>query len=807
MSLVSRLVAQPVYSTSIMLMLFLLGACSSSEAPLKEEQARVDYDLLYTTPQAPLDYAEQVQPVLEQRCVVCHGCYDAPCQLKLSATEGISRGASKERVYDGGRIKAADPTRLFIDAHTTAQWREKGFYPVVNENAADITSPAERLENSVMYRMLRLKQLHPQPLAGMLPASLDVELNREQSCPKLDEFEDYAAGKPLQGMPFALPNLDSDEYATLVHWLAQGAHMPQDSEPSAEVLPQLQKWEAFLNGASMKQQLVSRYIYEHLFQAHLHFDGSDDREFYSMVRSTTPPGEAIDVIHTVRPYGAPEGKVYYRLRRLQGSIVAKNHVVYSFSEQRMKRYHELFFEPDYQVDSLPGYEPALASNPIKTFASLPLDSRYRFLLDDSRFFIEGFIKGPVCRGQIALNVIEDQFWVLFFDPDTPLASKNPAFLNAMADYLATPAELENNLKLITGRKHYLKLHQQYIKARTEFQPDIENIDLPEAMGYLWDGGGRNPNAALTVFRHYDSASVSFGLVGDFPETAWVIDYPLLERIHYLLVASFDVYGNVGHQFNTRLYMDFLRMEGEDYFLAFLPADQRRLIRDSWYSGYRSGMEKEDLPSDWIDQNYVTGYQTAMPQRELYQSIESYLGPLAGGGDYINRCYDDSCPAPDASEAVLSVDRAMRRAVGLAGEEVQYLPDVAMLRVRMGGDPADDLGYSMISNKAYKSVSSMFAKEKLGDPRDYTHDTQTVVRKILGSYPQFFYDISLQDVETFVDRYTQLHSREDYEKFVLRYGLRRTNPRFWEVSDWFNDHYLRTEPLEAGILDLNRYQDR
>ncbi len=59
-----------------------------------------------------------------------------------------------------------------------------------------------------------------------------------------------------------------------------------------------------------------------------------------------------------------------------------------------------------------------------------------------------------------------------------------------------------------------------------------------------------------------------------PKTAWVIDYSLLERIHYLLVAGFDVFGNVAHQLETRLYMDFLRMEGEQNFLFFLPPDER-----------------------------------------------------------------------------------------------------------------------------------------------------------------------------------------------------------------------------------------
>jgi len=36
---------------------------------------------------------------------------------------------------------------------------------------------------------------------------------------------------------------------------------------------------------------------------------------------------------------------------------------------------------------------------------------------------------------------------------------------------------------------------------------------------------------------------------------WVVDYPLLERIYYALVAGFDVYGTAGHQLALRLYMD------------------------------------------------------------------------------------------------------------------------------------------------------------------------------------------------------------------------------------------------------------
>ena len=75
-----------------------------------------------------------------------------------------------------------------------------------------------------------------------------------------------------------------------------------------------------------------------------------------------------------------------------------------------------------------------------------------------------------------------------------------------------------------------------------------------------------------------------GFLGAMPKTAWVIDFPIFERIYYNLVAGYDVFGNVTHQAATRLYMDHLRMQSENLFLTFLPADRRQAIRASWYVG-------------------------------------------------------------------------------------------------------------------------------------------------------------------------------------------------------------------------------
>lgn len=762
-------------------------------------------DLASILPDGPAEFEHQVKPVLERRCVVCHGCYDAPCQLKLSSGEGLRRGASEELVYDYRRITAAQPTRLFVDARSTAEWRSRGFHPVLNEAQQ---TPEYNLKNSVLYRLLRLKKQHPQPEIDQLPDDFTLGLNREQTCPTLESVDEFSQEHPLWGMPYAMPNLPKQEYRTLVSWLAQGAPTPAPPGPSASVSPQITQWENFLNQSSHKQRLVSRYLYEHLFHAHIHFAESPSREFYRLVRSTTPSGQPINEIPTVRPYDAPGAAAfYYRLLRYHPSIVVKNHIVYEFSDRRMQRYRQLFLTPDYEVSELPSYQPEIASNPFKVFVDLPLKSRYRFLLDDARFFIEGFIKGPVCRGQIALNVIEDQFWVLFFDPDKDVFTNKAQFIDNLADDLQLPADRRSSLNPASIWTDYWQRQRRYMVSKQALFEKISTHDIKHALGYIWDGGGSNPNAALTVFRHFDSGSVAYGLVGNNPETAWIIDYPLFERIHYLLVAGFNVYGNLVHLVNTRIYMDFLRMEGEDHFLVFLPADQRKDIRDSWYVGLRTSVE--DLftaPQDWLQVESVSGYQTDDSQRELYQYIKGRVAGVAQQADAINRCGANDCREPQFDANMAQVDKAMEVIARMQGTNLHAFPDVAFVRIRTD-NPEQDMAYTLIRNKAYKNVTSFLADERARDQLDIDKDTITVVKWLESAYPNLFFSVALSEIDTFTQRCAAIRNHKDYEKFVDRYGVRRTNPAFWEMADWFQDEYARNKPVLSGLFDLNRYQNR
>jgi hypothetical protein len=599
--------------------------------------------------------------------------------------------------------------------------------------------------------------MNPQSRLGMLSDRIDLSLNREQTCPTLEKFDKYADKFPNQGMPFAMPNLEDEEYRILVQWLAQGAPVPEAKQPSSAAASQIKRWET---------------------------------------------------IATVRPYDDPGANFYYRLLRYPGDIVAKTHLVYELSDQRMARYKELFLKPDYEVPEFPSWEPLIASNPFKAYKDIPARSRYEFLLDDARYFIEGFIKGPVCRGMIALNVIEDQFWVAFLDPNIGPALTQPEFLEKMSDYLQIPSAQGSNIGMSSARKDYRNRERKYTEGRFKSFTAMQQLDINEAMNFLWDGGGTNPNAALTIFRHFDSASVDYGFTGGYPETAWVIDYPLLERIHYLLVAGFNVFDNLKHQLNTRLYMDFLRMEGEDTYLAFLPTTHRKAIRDSWYEGMREGMDRDIGETGiWMTKDVVTGYKTDDPQREFFQHLERKFAGVLKRDDVINRCSKPPCHAKGAHADKRKADNAMRQIARMKGFVLVAFPDVAFIRVKRAGKPENDLAYTVIRNKAYKNVTSMYKDEKDSEVRDYSKDSLTVVDWLEGSYPNFFFTVDVKDVDLFAERYAALQNREDYERFVGMYGKRRTNSDFWETADWFQDQYLREKPIQAGLFDLNRYQNR
>lgn len=732
-------------------------------------------------PEAPLSPAQARESwaaatrVLEARCVVCHGCYDAPCQLKLEAPSGIVRGASPALVYEGERLLAAPTTRLDVDARDREGWRARGFHAVLPE-------PGQRDPNaSLLLRMLALKRAHPLPTDRPLPQDFTFELDRAQSCPDAARFDAFAEEHPLWGMPYAFPALDEGEEAALTRWVEVGAPVPSPPPLAPALEAHVARWEELLNQPSNKARLMSRYLYEHLFLASLFFEGVDDTQYFRLVRSRTPPGSEVDEIATRRPFDDPEvDRLYYRLVRRDGATLAKTLLAYPLSDARHALFTELFLAPDYEVKALPSYAPAVAANPFRAFEAIPVRSRYRFLLTEAAFTIGGFIKGPVCRGQVALNVIHDRFWVFFVDPDRPLITDEAAFLARVTPELDMPAE-SGSSSLAVLLRDYGEPHARYVKARNAQL--MTDSDGGRALGPERIWAGDDADVALTVLRHFDSATVAQGLLGPPPDTVWVIDYPLLERVHYLLVAGFDVFGNIGHQLSTRVYMDFLRWEGEANFLAMLPAARRAVLAERWYDGITSA-EQEEVRGELLSFAGEPGgaFETATPELELLTRLRARVAPHA------SRRWE-----------LPQEELALRRLAEVRGVPASLLPETVILTVR-DGDARQS--FSILRESAHRNVAHLLHESARRLPE---RDALTVVPGLLPAYPNALFEVDRAALDAFVTAVAGLRDPAGYLELRRRWGLSRTSEHFWRASDRLQSTARAGGPRDNGLLDFNHLE--
>lgn len=763
--------------------------------------AGLNYDQLFGEPkvqarQTPLDsqhaefFLNQVKPIIDNRCVVCHACYDAPCQLKMSSVEGIDRGASKELVYQGTRLTASKPTRLFEDAEFTQQWRDFGFHPVLNERDQ---TPTANMEAGLVAKLLMQKETHPLPSQAQLEG-FDFSIDREQICPTIEEYSKYEKDYPTWGMPYGMPNLSDHEYNTLLAWLKDGALMNAHIPLTAEQSTLVDQYEKLLNYSARKNQLTARYIYEHLFLSHLYFSElAEQPRFFSLVRSATPPGEPVKRISTRRPYDDPGvDRVYYRLIPEQGSIVDKTHMPYALNKKRIEDWKTWFIDTDYQVTELPSYDVKVSANPMTAFDALPVKARFKFMLDNAQNTVMAYIKGPVCRGQLALNVINDRFWVFFVDPEKADLPEVNDFYRSQKDNLDLPGELESNTLPIHNWVHFSKQQARYLQAKSEASNQWFKNGENLTTDILWTGDGVNPNAALTVFRHFDSASVVQGLVGEKPKTAWILDYALLERIHYLLVAGFDVYGNFGHQLITRMFMDFLRLEGESNFLSLLPRDMRHKEHSSWYQN-QSRYLTEYLLRNVAPFDQPTGvvYHSDDPKSELYDKLKEKLEPvLSDRFNIVNTGFSQQ------NEWLLSGINKIK------GEGLLSIPQVTMIMIK--SKQGQEQLFTLLHNNAHTNISSLFDEKSNRDP---ANDDLTIVRGVLGSYPEAYLSMEEKNIPELVERLTNMRNEEDYVKLLDRFAIRRSSPDFWPFSDKVHAWYKKNQPIEFGLLDYNRFENR
>ena len=336
------------------------------------------------------------------------------------------------------------------------------------------------------------------------------------------------------------------------------------------------------------------------------------------------------------------------------------------------------------------------------------------------------------------------------------------------------------------------MEKEYLKAKSQFiEQHIEN-KVKVDFNLLWDGDGENDNATLTVFRHNDAATVVKGLIGDSPQTAWILTYPLFERIHYLLVAGYDVYGNVGHQLNSRMYMDFLRMEGEFHFLNLLPKASREKVRNKWYRGSVSKVEEFVYQANETTVETDIEYQSDDPLNELYHNLKGHFNQVSSQKHALSSGFSD--------QEVLD---SLGMINDIQGVGVQLLANSSIVRIIDEETQASHF-YTLLRHNAHSNISHLFNEE---DRRIPEEDTLSIAPNLMTSHPNAFFSVTTKQLGDFADALTKVTSEQTYSLLKDQYGIRRTSAEFWPFADAMHAYFRTNDPQEFGILDFNRLENR
>ena len=110
-------------------------------------------------------------------------------------------------------------------------------------------------------------------------------------------------------------------------------------------------------------------------------------------------------------------------------------------------------------------------------------------------------------------------------------------------------------------------------------------------------------------------------------------------------------------------------------------------------------------------------------------------------------------------------------------------------------------YTIIHNKDHYNVAKLFFEN---DRRRPEMDSLDILEGVATSYVNFIFDLKKSQVNDFVDNFKKSIDKQDYMSLYKKYGMLRTNPRFWDVYSYLSLKSYRAESNEKGFLDLNRY---
>ena len=78
---------------------------------------------------------------------------------------------------------------------------------------------------------------------------------------------------------------------------------------------------------------------------------------------------------------------------------------------------------------------------------------------------------------------------------------------------------------------------------------------------------------------------------------------------------------------------------------------------------------------------------------------------------------------------------------------------------------------------------------------------------IGDASKALFEVPAPILPYFARRIGALSYEADYRLLRDEYGIRRTNPNFWQHSDWFQNEFQRRSVGGTTIVDYGNMEDR
>ncbi|MFZ2961474.1 MAG: fatty acid cis/trans isomerase [Candidatus Ozemobacteraceae bacterium] len=796
---------------------------------------------------APDNYYDTIQPIIGRRCTVCHGCENSPCSLKLVSYKGLERGGTQIQSrtslaisgYEAIRLK--DGPLLASDSDWKKAWQQdrpadQRFNPMAPDSGLNGADASE----SLLYKYLLAGNQANKPgfdrTAVRKLEQKRYDMGATVCAANLTEYNRWITDNPNGGMPFGCPGLRrlseggyaAGEFDTIEAWIQKGAPGPSDEVSLKRALPsnlsEIERWEQYLNQPTNKQKLVSRFLYEHLFRAHIHFY-DDSGEFYMLLRASNPPDDyPVRELVTNAPNDCPTGDAtgtafFYRFDKITDLITTKDHIVWEVKEKTFDRINHLFDKeaPIWNVKALPGYD---SQNPFIYFQQIPPSIRYKFLLDNLRYIFENLVRSPVCNGSKATSAMDDYVWAWGIRPeaDPTAQDSGPAAFGPAQWALVNDGYLVNT-SYVSGVDRLVKHNSQYLdeveKRQRILRPDGLRVDD------IWDGSclydpqtqseEKDLNAWISALRHETNGSVVCGGEAGYPIAVYLFNFTNLERAYYSLSFNYHEWGTLQHKLLT--WRDFMhvRLEAADRFISLFDPIMRVALRNDWSSGmagqmgvrlykdHSLGTGDDPRPGD----SSLNVDDKVAPRQAflsvLDQIVERRFSNWALPTSEIN---EPTKPKsfPNQVNSQSDVESCMQMVTQRMGFYNSRLPSVAYIRIQPAG-----WVYTLVVHRRYAShnfaTDTIWARKGQG-----VNDYCSIYRGIVGDYPNLFFDIPIDQVKGFFGGLLKV--KNDAELLALRkkFMVPKNLDTFWSAVDWYNAWQAVNNPIYGGIFDIREYDN-